>query len=95
MDYLVKMNFLLFDNFFDIIFGLRFVFLIKLKEHMFEFVETDELMFAMELIDACQATETTGLTFFVKADHENFFIVSITLGTASINATVRDLHEFI
>ena len=94
MNYFVELSFLLFDNIFDIILDFWPVIFIKLKKHLLKLMKTDEFMFSVELINTSETTKTTGLTLLVETDHENFFVVACTLGTASINLTIVGLHEW-
>lgn len=42
-------------------------------KHVIEFIETDELMFAVDIIDAGEATESLTFAFGSDTDHDDFF----------------------
>lgn len=40
-------------------------------QHAIELIETDELMLAMNLVNACQTTEPPAIALSIHADHDN------------------------
>lgn len=94
MLYFVELSLLSLDNILNIILNFGLMTWIKLKKHLLKLLQTDKFMLTMKLINAGEATKTTGLTFFIETYHKNSFVMASALGAESISLTVFWLHQF-
>jgi len=69
--------------------SLAFPFPDQYFQHVPKFVQTDELMFAMQFINAGQTAQSFGLALFFETKHDNLFLFVIWPFVAVM---CRDVH---